>query len=112
MDIPVPSAVPYHLIFNTYMKKEETHVSSYTAHAVVLIALLALTFISVFVAGFHFGAWSVAVALLVASIKVRTVIAYFMHVKFEGLFLKLAITGIFVIYALVIIITFIDYYLR
>lgn len=94
------------------MKTQETHISSYSSHAIVLITLLTLTFISVFVAGFHFGALTVAVALTIASIKVATVIINFMHVKFENLFLKLAIAGVFVLYALVIIITFIDYLLR
>jgi len=94
------------------MKNEEVHISSYTSHAVVLITLLALTAISVLVTGWHLGAFTVAVALLIASIKVTTVITYFMHVKFESLFLKLLIFGVFVIYALVIIITFIDYFLR
>jgi len=78
----------------------------------VLIALLALTFISVTVTGFHLGAFAVTVALIIASVKVATVITYFMHMKFESLFLKLMITGVFALFALVIIITFIDYYFR
>lgn len=94
------------------MKNEEVHISSYTSHGVVLTVLLALTTISVLVTGWHLGPFTVAIALLIASIKVRTVITYFMHVKFESLFLKLLITGVFVLYALVIIITFIDYFLR
>ncbi len=94
------------------MKNEETHISSYTSHAIVLIVLLVLTFITVAVTGWHLGPFTVATALLIASIKVRTVISYFMHIRFENLFLKLMITGVFVLYALVIIITFIDYYLR
>lgn len=94
------------------MKKEETHISSYTSHAIVLIVLLVLTTISVLVTKWHIGAYTVAVALIIASIKVRTVIFHFMHVKFESRFIKMMITGVFVVYALVIIITFIDYYLR
>lgn len=94
------------------MKNEETHISSYTSHAIVLIVLLVLTTISVLVTGFHLGAFSVAVALVIASIKVRTVISYFMHIRFEGLFMKLMVTAVFVIFGLVIIITFIDYLLR
>jgi hypothetical protein len=35
-----------------------------------------------------------------------------MHLKFENLFLKLIVIGVFILYALVIIITFIDYLLR
>jgi cytochrome c oxidase subunit 4 len=94
------------------MENEKTHISSYLSNAIVLVALLILTTISVLVTGWHLGAFSVAVALVIASIKVGTVIFNFMHVKFENLFLKLMIVGVFVVYALVIIITFIDYYLR
>ncbi len=94
------------------MKTEESHISSYTSHAIVLIILLILTTISVSVTGWHFGAFSVVVALLIASIKVRTVITYFMHMKSESLFMKLMVTGVFTLYALVIIITFIDYLFR
>jgi cytochrome c oxidase subunit 4 len=94
------------------MKNEETHITSYSSHAIVLIVLLVLTTISVSVTGWHFGPFSVLVALVIASIKVRTVITHFMHMKFESLFMKLMITGVFVLFALVIIITFIDYYFR
>jgi cytochrome c oxidase subunit 4 len=94
------------------MNNEETHISSYTSHAIVLIVLLTLTTISVIVTGYHLGAFSVAAALIIASIKVRTVITWFMHLRFESLFLKLMVTAVFVIYGLIIIITFIDYLLR
>jgi cytochrome c oxidase subunit 4 len=94
------------------MKNDHTHISSYLSHAYVLIALLFLTFISVTITGIHLGAFSVAAALIIASVKVGTVITYFMHMKFESLFLKLMILGVFAIFALVIIITFIDYYFR
>jgi cytochrome c oxidase subunit 4 len=43
---------------------------------------------------------------------VTLVITFFMHMKFENLFLKLMIAGVFIIYVLVILITFIDYYFR
>ena len=94
------------------METEKTHISSYLSLAIVLVALLILTTISVLVTDFHLGALTVAVALLIASVKVGIVIFNFMHVKFENLFLKLMIIGVFAIYALVIIITFIDYFLR
>ena len=51
-------------------------------------------------------------ALVIACIKVFIVITQFMHLKFENLFLRLAVTGVFVLFALVVIITFIDYYFR
>jgi cytochrome c oxidase subunit IV len=94
------------------MKNEHLHISSYTSLGLVLACLLALTALSVIITGIHLGAFSVAAALIIASIKVVIVITFFMHMKFENLFLKLMITGVFALFTLVIIITFIDYYLR
>jgi cytochrome c oxidase subunit 4 len=94
------------------MKNDATHISSYSSHVIVLIFLLLLTTLSVLATGFHFGAFSVTVALIIASIKVRTVLTHFMHLKFESLFLRLMVTAVFALFAMVIIITFIDYYFR
>lgn len=94
------------------MKNEGEHISSYESHGLVLIVLLVLTFLTVTITGIHLGAFAVAAALIIASVKVATVITYFMHMKFENLFMKLMIAGVFALFALVIVITFIDYYFR
>lgn len=94
------------------MKNANTHISSYLSLAIILVILLILTTLSVTITGIHLGAFTVVGALLIASIKAGTVITYYMHMKFESLFLKLMITGVFILFALVIGITFIDYLLR
>ena len=94
------------------MDKIKHHISSYTSLGMVLVSLLSLTFISVFVATLHFSTFSVGVALILASIKGTIVLTYFMHLKYEKRYLKVIVAGIFVVYAVVIVITFIDYLLR
>ncbi len=94
------------------MKDEKQHISSYASLTVVLVILLTLTTISVLVTGIHLGPVTVAVALIIASVKVAIVITQFMHLRFENLFLKLAVSGVFTLFALVILITFIDYFFR
>jgi len=94
------------------MSTQKPHISTYTSHAVVLIILLSLTAISVWMAELHLGAISVAVALLVASVKGTTVLTYFMHLKYESLFFKIMVTGVFVMYILVIVFLFFDYLFR
>ena len=94
------------------MSNDEKHISSYQSLTVVLVILLFLTAISVLVTGFHLGALTVAVALLIASVKVFIVLRQFMHLKFENRFLRLAVAGVFALFAVVTIITFIDYYFR
>jgi len=94
------------------MKEKEPHITGYPTYAYVLIALLLLTTLSVIVTGYHLGAVTVALALLIASVKVATVISYFMHLRSENLFLKIAVSGVFLLFSLVIMITFFDYLFR
>lgn len=94
------------------MKNDEKHISSYTSLTIVLVILLFLTTISVLVTGFHLGAFTVALALIIASVKVFIVLTQFMHLKFENRFLRFAVIGVFVLFALVTISTFIDYFFR
>jgi cytochrome c oxidase subunit IV len=94
------------------MKNDENHISSYSLNWTVLLVLLLLTTTSILAIKFHFGAFTVAVALLIASVKAAIVLTYFMHLKFENLLLRLMVVGVFLLFAIVIVITFIDYYFR
>lgn len=94
------------------MENHRRHISSYSSLATVLIILLVLTFISVGITAIHLGPLTVAAALVIASVKVSFVLIYFMHLKNESLILKIMVAGVFLLFALVIIITFIDYLLR
>jgi len=94
------------------MEHEKQHITPYSTYGIVLIVLLILTTLSVLATNVHVGAFTVAIALLIASIKVGTVITYFMHLRSENLFLKIAVSGVFLLFALVIVITFFDYMFR
>lgn len=94
------------------MQKHEPHITSYFQHGVILVALLFLTFVTIFVAELNLGTISIAVALFVASVKGFLVLTYFMHLKYEKLLFRL-ITGMaFLLFAMVLVITFLDYGLR
>lgn len=94
------------------MKNHNNHISSYSLNWTVLITLLILTTVSILAIEMHFGAFTVAVALIIASVKAGIVLTYFMHLKFENLLLRIMVTGVFLLFAIVIVITFIDYYFR
>jgi len=94
------------------MKDTNAHISGYRELALILLGLLFLTFISVLITELHFGAFSVFVALAIASVKVYLVLLFFMHLKFESLLLKLMVGMVFMLFALVVIITFFDYLFR
>lgn len=94
------------------MKNHDDHITSYSLNWTVLLVLLLLTTTSILIIKFHLGAFTVAAALLLASVKATIVLAYFMHLKFENLLLRLMVLGVFLLFAIVIVITFIDYYFR
>ena len=68
---------------------EETHISSYQSLFGVLLALLALTGVTVFASTIDIGRLNVALALLIASVKGSFVALFFMHLKYESRFLKI-----------------------
>jgi cytochrome c oxidase subunit IV len=94
------------------MKNHDTHISSDTLNWTVLLVLLCLTTLSILAIKMHLGAFTVALALILASIKVTIVLTYFMHLKFENMLLRLMVGFVFLLFVIVIAITFIDYYFR
>mgnify|MGYP000900412354 FL=1 len=87
----------------------EKHGSSYTTLILVWIGLLALTSITVTVAGISLGQYTLFVALLIAAIKSGFVINIFMHIKFEDPIFKvfIAVSGVTLI--VIFFLTFADY---
>lgn len=94
------------------MEHKHNHISSDLANWKVLLILLILTTLSILAIKIHVGAFTVALALLLASVKVTIVLSYFMHLKFENAILRIMVGGVFLLFAIVIVITFIDYFFR
>jgi len=67
---------------------------------------------SVLAISFHLGALTVAIALLIATVKGGIVMTYFMHLKFEYPLLRLLAIGIILFYISIVLTTFIDYLYR
>ncbi len=92
--------------------KEHSHSSSYSSYIIIWISLLALTSITVTVAGVNLGNYTLMVALFIAAVKSSLVINIFMHIKFDEpifrVFLLISAFTLLVIFAL----TFFDYTFR
>lgn len=88
------------------------HISSYKSLLTVLAILIGLTWATVAVTQVELGALTVTGALLIASVKAFLVLYYFMHLKYEDNFLKAIVALVFIIFAAVIVITFVDYAYR
>ena len=64
------------------------HIVSYAKLTAVWLTLLALTGLTVFITRVELGGYKVLGALIIACIKSGLVIAFFMHMKYEGRLLR------------------------
>jgi len=94
------------------MANNVSHTTEYRVLARVVLILMFLTFLTIFVTSLHLGAFSVTVALLIAGVKGFFILTYFMHLKYESSLLRILVAMVFVIYTVIILITFIDYAYR
>lgn len=94
------------------MENEKQHAVPYRVYAYILIVLIVFTFMSIGITQINLGAYSVLGALIFAMIKSFLVVTYFMHLKFDTLFLRLSVLSVFILLLIVIVITFLDYFYR
>lgn len=86
----------------------ETHHIGYGTYIMVWVGLVALTAVTVSVAGLNLGSITLTVALLIASAKTFFVMNYFMHVKFEHTVFKIFIAVCILTFIIMISLTFFD----
>lgn len=91
--------------FNT---ESHAHETGYGMYILVWLGLVALTAITVTIAGINFGTLTLVSALVIASAKTIMVVNYFMHVKFDSKIIKIFILICVGIYLTFIILTFSD----
>jgi cytochrome c oxidase subunit 4 len=76
------------------------------------VSLLVLTFITVLVAQFNFGAANLVVAMIVAVIKAGLVVSFFMGMKWDKGFNRVAFLGSLVFLFIFFLLTFSDVLFR
>ena len=87
---------------------EQHHIVSYRKLIGIWLALLALTALTVGITRAELGGYKVLGALTIASVKAGLVIAFFMHMKYEGLLLRWLLFLALVTLAIFIGFTFFD----
>jgi cytochrome c oxidase subunit 4 len=76
------------------------------------MGLLALTGLTVSLAGIELGRWIIITALTIASIKTVLVLNIFMHLKFEERTFRVFVAVALVTLAIFVSLTFFDYAFR
>ncbi|HLP05509.1 MAG TPA: cytochrome C oxidase subunit IV family protein [Paludibacter sp.] len=94
------------------MANNTSHITGYLVLAKVLLVLMLLVFITVTVTSLSLAPYSIMIALLIAGVKSFLVLSYFMHLRYETLALKLLVGMVFLLYAALLVFTFVDYAFR
>ncbi|MFZ4741016.1 MAG: cytochrome C oxidase subunit IV family protein [Bacteroidales bacterium] len=94
------------------MENNGSHITEYKVLVRILLILLFCTFLTIEITSFNLAAFTVTVALLIAGFKSYLVLSYFMHLKYESLLLKILVSMVFVLFIVIVLITFIDYSFR
>jgi len=85
------------------------HNHGYGVYILVWLALMALTGVTVAVAGINFGGLTIATALVIASIKTYLVLTIFMHLRSESKTFR-AFVGVALLFLIIsFILLFSDY---
>jgi cytochrome c oxidase subunit 4 len=90
------------------IEHENEHILSYSFLALILLALVIMTGVTVGVSYFDWGFLNVPIALFVASSKATIVLLFFMHIKYEGLVIKVSFISTMLVLAIMISFTFWD----
>lgn len=86
------------------------HFHGYGAYVLIWISLLALTGISVVVAGINLSGLTIATAVIIASIKSYLVLTVFMHLRTETTVFKVFLAVALVFLLISFILLFSDYF--
>ncbi len=92
--------------------QNNSHEISFGKYVLVWVALLALTSLTVSVAGIHFGDYTILVGMGIAAIKATLVVQIFMHIKVEDPIFKLFILVIMITLLVIFGLTSLDFLYR
>jgi cytochrome c oxidase subunit 4 len=85
------------------------HSHGYGIYVLVWLGLLALTGLTVAVAGIHIGGLTIATALIIASVKAYLVLSIFMHLRSESMVFRVFVLVALFFLIISLILLFSDY---
>ena len=85
------------------------HSVSYARYVIIWFGLVALTALTVALAGIELGRWVIITALVIAAVKSLLVLNIFMHLRFEDRVFRVFTTVAFATFLIFIVMTFFDY---
>jgi cytochrome c oxidase subunit IV len=93
------------------MSNETKHTETYSKYGIVAIVLLAFSALNILMAGSSLS-WAPALIIFIACIQAYIALSWFMHLRYDNVFLRVLVFGVFMLFAVVVVITFLDYKFR
>lgn len=93
------------------MEHEQNHITGYNIYFKVWIVLLILIAIN-FTIAMQQGAWVNPAIFLMAAIQGVIALTWFMHLKYDGGFLRYLVFGVICFFVMIVLVTFLDYKFR
>ncbi len=94
------------------MEQPRPHIVPARTFVIVWACLLALTALTITVAGLHLGNVSTLVAIAIATVKASLVLWFFMHLKYESRLFKILLLVPIITLAVTLGLTFVDIWYR
>jgi cytochrome c oxidase subunit 4 len=93
-------------------EKRSVHVIGFGLFAAVWLGLLALTALTIYVAGLHLGPLSTGTTILIAAVKTSLVLLFFMHLRYEPPIFKITALVTLGTLTTILLLTFTDVWFR
>ena len=94
------------------MSNEKHHIVPYRVYVFVLLGLIAFTLLSIEITHIDLGSLTVAGAMVFAAVKSYLVLTWFMHLKYDKPYIVTMVIFVFAVFAVTIVVTFLDYLYR
>lgn len=94
------------------MEQPRPHIVPARTFVIVWACLLALTALTITVAGLHLGNVSTLAAIAIATVKASLVLWFFMHLKYESRLFKILLLVPIITLAVTLGLTFVDIWYR
>lgn len=93
---------------------QEEHITSYAEHFGTWVALIILTFMTIFISVYasDLRTLSVAMALLIATVKATVVGYYFMHLKYDKKMYRMMMIVVLSLFTFFLFMVILDYLTR
>jgi cytochrome c oxidase subunit 4 len=94
------------------MESEKNHITEYIVYIKTWAILLVLTAINLTIATVSHGKLIAGIIVLVSVIQAVVALNWYMHLRWDNRLFRVLVIGVFLMYAVILIITFLDYKFR